>query len=98
MLHNFELLANAVVEQAAHDYRMALINEHAWDHKPFSEEYRRWSGEVRELERFFTGDGITAYTKLNGTMLMKKLKEEVIEHNYDMKAINKSHQLKRASP
>lgn len=98
MLHNVELLFNAVVEQAAHDYRVALIEQHENAYDPEGDEYNKATAEVAELERFFTGDGITAYTKLDGMLLMNKLKQEVIEYNYDLKAINKSHRLERGSP
>ena len=74
---NYENLANAVVETAANDYRQALIR------------LKKCMDDVEELERFFTGDTIKLYTRLDGTMLMNKLREQVIECHYDMASIRK---------
>lgn len=97
MINTFKLLGNAVVMQAASDYRVALVNQHVYELED-EEEYNKWTNKVDELERFFAGDGIKSYTMLNGTMLMNRLKREVILHNYDLKAIRKSHLLAKESP
>lgn len=98
MVHNVELLANAVVAQAAHDYRVALIEQHDNVYDPEGDDYKKWTKKVDELERFFTGGDINAWTKLDGVALMGRLKKEVINYNYDLKAITKSHQLKGGDP
>lgn len=74
---NYENLCNMVVQTAAQDYRKALIK------------LKKCMDEVEELERFFTGDNIKIYTRLDGPTLMNKLKEQVIECHYDMAEIIK---------
>lgn len=76
-MRGYELLANAVIAQAAADYRKALIKQ------------KEYNTQVEELERFFTGEIFNNFTNLDGTELMKKLHIEVIENNYDLKSIQK---------
>lgn len=80
-----ELLANAVVIQAVKDYRKALCAQHE---QPLSNDCK---SRVRELERFFKGEDIMAYTKLDGERLMERVRDEVLRFNYDLKALYKSH-------
>jgi len=68
MLDGYELLANAVVSKAADDYTRALC--------------RRDKATIAECERFFTGPDIMLYTKVDGRLLMEKLKQRVIDNNY----------------
>lgn len=75
---NYGLLANAVVEQAADDYRKALCK------------LRDIEAEIKSLERFFTGDDIKMYTSLDGSMLLKGLQEQCEEHHYNFTAIKAS--------
>ena len=83
MVDGYQMIANSVVEQAANDYRVALVRQHDGD--------VRADAKVEDLEAFFTGKLIKLYTKLDGTMLMRAIKDEVIKHNYDLKAIRDSH-------
>lgn len=73
-MNGYEMLANAVVEQAADDYRHALI------------EQKKWSDKLEELEQFFTGENISLYTKLDGVTLMEDIKQDVIDNNYSKKS------------
>lgn len=86
-MNGYQLLANAVVEQAAYDYRRALVAQHNGDVK----KRLKATKEIRELKRFFLGSHIKLYTKLDGRKLMEAIKAEVIEFNYDLKALEDSH-------
>ena len=81
----YELLASAVVIQAVKDYRIALVDQHE---QPLSNVCK---SRVRELERFFKGEDIMIYTKLDGERLMERVRDEVIRFDYDLKALYKSH-------
>lgn len=78
----YELLANAIIEQASMDYMKALCNYHK-----YQDRYALY--EVRSLERFFRGDTFKVYTTLDGNTLIKQIKEHVEAHNWDMKNIKK---------
>lgn len=80
----YELLASAVVIQAVKDYRRALVDYHETPTNVCK-------SRVRELERFFKGEDIMIYTKLDGERLMERVRDEVIKFNYDLKALYKSH-------
>lgn len=79
MVDNYQLIANAVVAQVAEEYRKALIAQH------------KATKKVEELEAFFAGKRIKLLTKLDGPELMQAVKDEVVEHNYSLKSIMKSH-------
>ena len=63
-------LANAIIIQAAEDYRTALrclrINP---DHKPSLE-------MLQECERFFRSEWYQMLTTVDGEMIMRKIREE----------------------
>lgn len=80
-MNRYELLANAVIVQAAEDYRKALVKQ------------KKCNIQVEELERFFTGETFNNFTNLDGPELMKKLHTEVIENHYDLKSIERSQKL-----
>lgn len=80
-MSGYELLANAVISQAAEDYRKALIKQ------------KKCNIQVEELERFFTGETFNEFTNLDGTELMKKLHTEVIENDYNFNSIKRSQKL-----
>lgn len=67
----YEALANAIIVQAATDYRQA--------HKKL----KRFPGDAQSLrmiadcESFFLGDWISALTDVNGEFILRKLEEEV---------------------
>lgn len=88
MIDSIDLLKNAVVEQAAHDYRVALIREHD-GYKEKNKDMK-----VSTLEKFFKSEEFKHLTNLDGVKLMKAIKAEVIECNYNMKAIRDSHKKK----
>lgn len=88
-IYNCELLCNAVVHQAAMDYREALVRQHDAYLEHDEKEMQHWDKEVAKLKRFFTGDGITSYTKLNGTVLMNRLQQEIIDYRYDLCALRR---------
>lgn len=89
MVDNYYLLFNAIVEQAADDYREALIREH------IGYKETDYAMKVGSIERFFKSPEFKTLTKLDGRKLMDAIKAEVIECNYDMEAIRKSHLLKQ---
>ena len=65
-----QMLANAIVIQAAKDYRAALRHIRR---KPDSKVAQ---AEITELERFFRSEWYRCLTSVDGEALMKKLKEE----------------------
>lgn len=83
MADNLDLLLNAVVEQAADDYREALCR---W-HQTGREEYR---DDVERLERWFSGKEIMQFTRLDGEALMRGIERQCFDFNYDIKAIKKA--------
>lgn len=81
-----ENLRNGVIMQAVKDYRRALVDNHEY---PFDKSTK---GEIESLERFFKSDDFDFWQpKLNGEELMQAVKDEVIEFNYDLEALYKSH-------
>lgn len=68
VIYNHEVLTNAIIIQAANDYRAALriINPTSAD---------RW--EKIKLQRFFRSDWFKMLTKVDGEMIMQRLKDEV---------------------
>ena len=62
-------LANAIIVQAAIDYRNALLNE----------PYRGRSPEfvIAECERFFRSEWYSILTEFDGEVLMEKIRKEV---------------------
>lgn len=86
MVDNYQLLANAIVKQAARDYERALV----MDHINSTNETR---GAIKELERYFTGNLIKLHTKLDGKLIMDMVKADVKEYNYDLVALRRAHSL-----
>jgi hypothetical protein len=91
MVDGYQLLANAVVEQAAKDYRQALVEQYELRLSATNREREQADRAVRDLERWFAGDVIKIYTTLDGVDLMQAIKAEVIKFNYDLKALYESH-------
>ena len=87
VIDNYQELANAIINQAAQDYRVALVNQHKGDVKTRLKATR----EIRELRRFFYGKLFEQYTKLNGPNIMAQIRDEVIKYDYDLDALEKSH-------
>ena len=68
----FELLANAVVEQAVHDYKRLLHRIYVKnEHNP-----KAWYDLV-ELERFFGSKRFSQFTALDGRMLIERIRGEM---------------------
>ena len=70
-MDQFEGLANAIVIQAAVDYRLALKQLRQ---NPLFQPAIRMSYEV---ERFFRSDWFSILTRINGIKLLARLKTEV---------------------
>ena len=65
-----ERIANAVVEQAAKDYRAAIKKLKRNPDNEIAEIQRK------ECEEFFLSPNFNRFTRIDGKMLMKKLREE----------------------
>lgn len=64
----YEELANAIIIQAAKDYRAALRGRGYSGKTPY--------GVIKDCEKFFKSEWFTILSKVNGTMLMNKLRKE----------------------
>ena len=71
MDNNYENLANAIILQAAKDYRKALRTLSLNPHN------RSAQYECRSLEQFFRSDWFGVLTQLDPELLIRKLKAEV---------------------
>lgn len=71
-------LANAIIIQAARDYRAALrgMRNYRGDKGRQSKRYWNYEKTISDCERFFTGEVFEILTDLDGNWLMKKLKNE----------------------
>ena len=67
----YQSLANAIIEQAAKDYRIAL--RYHLKH-PYDGRYKR---DVAEIERFFRSDWYTALTDVDGEYLIREIRRRV---------------------
>ncbi|MEZ3426771.1 MAG: hypothetical protein K1W13_05140 [Lachnospiraceae bacterium] len=68
---NYENLANAIILQAAKDYRMALKSLKA------NPRNRTAMADKDEIERFFRSDWFSVLTSVDGEMLIRSLQMEV---------------------
>lgn len=75
---NYEALAEAIVVQAARDYLKALCMVH------------KYQSEIEEVERFFNGSDMEIYSKIDGSELLKILKDRAADNNYDLKKIREN--------
>lgn len=81
-MQNYENLANAIIIQAVKDYRETVMWLNA--HRPLCLEdeqdceYIKMVSEKTSIERFFLGDWFSMLTKLDGKVLLTKLKSEVV--------------------
>lgn len=69
-MNGYQLLANAVIEQAVKDYRKLLYALR------LNKNNRSARAHKTHLERFFLSEWFGLLTDVNGTMLIIKLKEE----------------------
>ncbi len=67
----YQSLANAIIEQAAKDYRIAL--RYHFKH-PGNTRYQQ---NVCEIERFFRSDWYTALTDVEGEYLIREIRRRV---------------------
>ena len=67
----YQELANAIIEQAAKDYRIAL--RYHFKH-PGNTRYQQ---NVCEIERFFRSDWYTALTDVEGEYLIREIRRRV---------------------
>ena len=68
---NYENLANAIILQAAKDYRMALKSLKA------NPRNRTAQADKTEIERFFRSGWFSVLTSVDGEMLIRSLQMEV---------------------
>lgn len=78
----YENLANAIVVQAANDYRAALDGI-GYDYKPADV-------VIKELEKFFRSSYYRMLTKVKGEYLMERLRQEHLKKKREEK-LCKSH-------
>ena len=71
MTDPYESLANAIILQAAKDYRMARKK---LKYHPKNKDAKLM---IEDLEGFFRSDWFAQLTNIDGEMLIKKLREEV---------------------
>lgn len=70
-MNSYEELANAIIVQAATDYRKALRDLKT------NPKYSPTLYAVSEVERFFHSDWYKTLTSVSGELLIKKLRAEV---------------------
>ena len=76
---DYQLLANAIIKQAARDYQQLLCH--------MSVE----GASIQECQNFFNGDYFRMMTKLDGPTLMHQLEEEAKKYKYGWVAIREVH-------
>ena len=69
-MDGYERLANAIIIQAAKDYRVALRRLRC---KPGNKDAQN---EKESIERFFRSDWFRTLTEVDGEMLIRRLQEE----------------------
>ena len=69
-MNGYELLANAIIEQAVKDYRKLLYA------LQLNKNNRSARASKTHLEKFFQSEWFRTLTNVNGTVLISKLKEE----------------------
>lgn len=65
----YEELANAIILQAVKDYRTALRKK--------CSSHKEDSATIRDCEKFFRSEYFTILTKVDGEMIMRRIKEEI---------------------
>lgn len=69
-------LANAIIERAANDFKTAFCG--------YGYDGRMPQTVMDEVERFFRSDWFKMLTKTDGEILMKKLKEDVLQNEIEV--------------
>lgn len=80
-INAYQLLGNAIVIQAAKDYRIALRIQHLNPNDKYNNK------EMRILQKFFYGDYIKTLTRINGAELADRIKSELIANDYKIKNV-----------
>ena len=88
-IDGWQLLANAIVKQAARDYERAIC----MNHKCSTRETR---AAMRECEQYFKGDLIKMHTKLDGPSIMKMVRADCVRYKYDLKKLREVHNMSGA--
>ena len=70
-MNGYQALANAIILQAAKDYRDAL------ERLRYSPDDKSAKHDKLSIEKFFRSDWFCILSNLNGELLLKKLKDEV---------------------
>lgn len=75
MRENYQELANAIILQAVKDYRDAL------DILSKRDNNKTAKAEKRSIEYFFRSPWFSVLTNLNGTILIRQIREEFYEND-----------------
>lgn len=79
-VNGYELLGNAIVLQAAKDYRIALRTQHLNPN-----DKKKNNIEITKLEKFFSGEYFKTLTSLDGPELADKIKRDLIANDYHIR-------------
>ena len=74
MNEGYQLLANAIVLQAANDWKRAGLEMDKA--QPLSSTWMRWDYLQKQCEAFFLSGWCGKLTKLDGTYILERLKKE----------------------
>ena len=74
---SYNLLAKAIVVQAAEDYGNALLGRVYMDNGQLIKDPRLRDSKIAELKKFFMSDDLALYTKVPGKAIMKEVEEQV---------------------
>ncbi len=74
MIDGYQLLANAIVLQAANDWKRARLEMDKA--QPFSSTWMRWDYLRKQCVVFFLSGWCGKLTKLDGTYILERLKKE----------------------
>lgn len=75
MIDEYQLLANAIVLQAANDWKRA--NMELKKAKPLSRKWLSWENLRKECEEFFRSEWCGELTGLDGNYILERLKKGV---------------------
>ena len=77
MIDGYQLLANAIVLQAANDWKRAVLE--MGKAQPSSSTWMRWDYLRKQCEAFFLSAWCGKLTKLDGEYILDRLKKENLE-------------------
>ena len=67
-MDGYDELANAIIVQAAKDYRKAYVGKRS----------KTKTNEIKGIEKFFLSEWFTTLTSADGKSILQKLQEEVM--------------------